>query len=250
VTTNGFAVNVTSASAPSALTVSYMLFSPSTAGYASYGGIIDQPLVPNSTYISVFKSLSSLQNYIYGINGFAFGSAPNINISTSIDKSFVLAIQPGQIVTNLTVAYIIYGMSPKYVCLNCPNTLPNFDGNCASQLRKPHIPTLTALRDILYVLIWQILYFLLTENHVSAILEPLSLEAFAPMFSPIRLPQPLYPEVQPSLLAQPHLLLNLPSILNLALPSSPYLEILHQPLHRQVILDHLHQDLLSASPKS
>jgi hypothetical protein len=133
VTTNGFAVNVTSASAPSALTVSYMLFSPSTAGYASYGGIIDQPLVPNSTYISVFKSLSSLQNYIYGINGFAFGSAPNINISTSIDKSFVLAIQPGQIVTNLTVAYIIYGMSPKYVCLNCPNTLPNFDGNCASQ---------------------------------------------------------------------------------------------------------------------
>lgn len=126
-------VGINSACGLTAVTVSYIVFSPSTAGFASYGGIIDQPAVPEATYLSIHKSLCSLENYIYGLNGFTFGAAPSVSLSSSIDRSFVLTVNPGQITTKLTFSYIVYGPSPKFVCSNCADKISGFGGNCLSQ---------------------------------------------------------------------------------------------------------------------
>jgi hypothetical protein len=135
-TTTGFNVGVISACGLTAVTVSYLAFSPSTAGFASYGGIIEQPVVPTATYLSIHKSLCSLENFIYGLNGFTFGATASASLSTEIDRSFVLTVNPGQITSKLAFTYIVYGPSPKYVCANCPDKISGFGGRCVSQCKQ------------------------------------------------------------------------------------------------------------------
>lgn len=133
VSTSGLKVGIISASKPTALSVSYIVFSPSTAGFASYGGIIDQPMIPSAVSLSVHKSLCTFDNFIYGLNSFSAGNSPSMNIHSGINRDFVLTVNPGQITTKLTFSYIIYGLSPKYVCANCADKLNRFGGNCVNE---------------------------------------------------------------------------------------------------------------------
>lgn len=115
-----------------ALTVSYITFNYKLAGFASYGGTIDEPILPNTTYRSVDGSLSVLENYIYGISGFAMGAAGGVSLEAVIDKTFVLNIGVGQISSNFSFSYIIFGLSPKFTCSNCNYKLPDQFGGCLS----------------------------------------------------------------------------------------------------------------------
>lgn len=123
-------VNVLSNSAPSAVTISYILFSPPTANFASYGGVIEHEQLPSAVSMSVHKELSTLSNFIYGLNSFAMGANQRISLSSNVDNQFVLTISPGQITTRVSLLYIIFGVRNSFVCSNCANKLSDLFGNC------------------------------------------------------------------------------------------------------------------------
>jgi len=125
-------VVVRSDSNVTALSVSYITLNYKTAGFASYGGRVEEPILPGNTYRSVEGSLSYLENFIYGINGFAMGASSGVSLEATIDKNFVVNVLPGQISSNFIFSYILFGVTPVLTCTNCNTKLPDQYGNCLS----------------------------------------------------------------------------------------------------------------------
>lgn len=108
VSSSSFTVGVATNAAIRNIQVSYLVFQPSVARFASFGGIASQPSVQTPLYQSVQISLSSLNNQLFGITGFSSSdSTGRFSLDVNIDSNFILGISGNT--QNITVSFVIFG---------------------------------------------------------------------------------------------------------------------------------------------
>ena len=62
--------------------LSYIIFSPATAGFSSYGGMIDKDNFSGAFYTNVRKIIYQTNNFLFGVSRLAFQAGQGQNFST------------------------------------------------------------------------------------------------------------------------------------------------------------------------
>lgn len=124
-----FAITAGSQTTLNSVSFSFLVFSPSTLPFNSYGGVVSKTGYSGTSYKDISNSVHN-PNYI--LLGLARLSSPmSLSLSSNVDNDFVFGVQQQGAAADFTYSYIVFGPAVKSVCSQCSekNVL---DGSCVA----------------------------------------------------------------------------------------------------------------------
>jgi hypothetical protein len=111
------------------ISFSYLIFSPSTAGFTSYGGYLTNQSFTGSYASDLHKSVTYSPYRFHGFSYLNFSTANAAGMETLIDDDLVLQIDSLNLVDRYSLFYIILGRTAKSACANSSNPYQHM-GEC------------------------------------------------------------------------------------------------------------------------
>ena len=72
---------------------SYIIFSPSTASFTSFGGYINKDHFFGSEYMDIKKIIYRTENLLFGFTSLSISTKDNQNVSIAIDGDLIMSCQ-------------------------------------------------------------------------------------------------------------------------------------------------------------
>ena len=108
---------------------SYIVFSPSEVGYASYGGIISETSF-TGTGIKNFRNGINMPNYpLQGLT--KLNSGFSVGITSNIDSDFVYSYSVTGAPLTFSFSYVMIGTTLQAICSTCPENYA-YDSQCVN----------------------------------------------------------------------------------------------------------------------
>ena len=98
---------------------SYIVFSPSSIPFASYGGIAAEVNFEGTIYSSISTIIYYSENIIFGLSKFKFSLDKSFEYQSEIDKDFILGYYVSGNTIDLSISYLAFGIPPARLCSNC-----------------------------------------------------------------------------------------------------------------------------------
>jgi hypothetical protein len=102
-----------------AAAISWIAFSPSTAGFASYGGQISQNQYEGTVSSDVSSTIYKSQYTLYGLTLISLIQGKSIAFTSDIDADFILTCSSSRTIDSFSLVYIAVGVLPSKLCVNC-----------------------------------------------------------------------------------------------------------------------------------
>lgn len=96
---------------------SYLLFSPSSAPFASYGGSMSRVGLTGITYQDISNTIYYSNMIIQGL--MKVGSALSINLASNFDSEFVMGFNNQGPAIDFIYSYVVLGVPAASMCSNC-----------------------------------------------------------------------------------------------------------------------------------
>lgn len=113
------------------ISFSYVIFSPSTAGFTSYGGYLTNQSLQGTYATSLHKTMAFTPYRFHGLSYLNFSTLAPSKISTIIDDDLVFQIQSSTFLDRYAIFHLIFGRTAKSACGNqyqnkalCVSTCP------------------------------------------------------------------------------------------------------------------------------
>lgn len=103
--------------------VNYVVFSPSTAVFASYGGGVSENNFSQSKIYNLQRFIHSSPYAFYGLANIRHSSAGVSAVNSDITSDFYLRIDSLRPFNELFLSYIIVGVNPATACAACPERI-------------------------------------------------------------------------------------------------------------------------------
>lgn len=98
------------------ISFSYLVFSPSTAGFTSYGGYLTNQSFRGGFSSDLHKSITYTPYRFHGLSYLNFSTATSTNILSSIDDDLILQFASENLINRYALFYIILGKTAKSTC--------------------------------------------------------------------------------------------------------------------------------------
>lgn len=109
---------------------SFLIFSPTTAPFASYGGSITKSGFSGVGYQDISNTIYSNNFVLQGL--VRLGSSLNLNILTNLDNDFVLGFSSEAGSVDFVYAYVVVGVAPQSVCSHCSSERCAYRDRCVA----------------------------------------------------------------------------------------------------------------------
>lgn len=129
-------IQVGSATSLKRIWLSYLAFSPSTANFGSYGGILSQTNFQGILNSDISRTIYSSSYLFYGFMTMSISGSQPISFTSSIDSDFVYTIQSSRAFNSFDLCYIVIGVLPGSNCL-CSETFSASGPNCIARNSCP-----------------------------------------------------------------------------------------------------------------
>jgi len=98
------------------LSFNYIIFSPSSASFSSYGGMLDKTGFKGTLSLDIRRVLYRTAYMLYGYSMLNFSLLASQNINLAIDSDMVLTLNSANTVDSLRMIYIGIGLTSKELC--------------------------------------------------------------------------------------------------------------------------------------
>lgn len=110
--------------------LSYIAFTPSSGSFYAYGGSLTK-----SAFSGVFNQDASNSLYqtpytLYGLTQISLSGQTPLDFSFSMSKDFQLAFSSSRVFDSFSIMYIVAGVLPSKLCLNCGDANIAYGNTC------------------------------------------------------------------------------------------------------------------------
>ena len=98
---------------------SYIVFSPKTAQFASYGGGFTEKNFDGTKVYDINKIIYNTPYVFYGFIGIQLAGKGPLGFASDVDNELFLKLSSRRNIDEFTLSYIALGISPANACQNC-----------------------------------------------------------------------------------------------------------------------------------
>jgi len=110
--------------------LSYVIFSPSTASFASYGGSFTQNNLCNQLTNDISGPLYQSSYIIFGITHISLNGTQRIDFSSSITNKFIFTLSVSRVIDSIGLVYVVIGTAPNKLCNKCGSNMVAYENDC------------------------------------------------------------------------------------------------------------------------
>lgn len=108
---------------------SYIIFSPSSLPFASYGGLAAEIAFTGTAHTNIHTIIHETDNHIAGLTKLKANSNRMFHFTSEIDSDLILSYSNDGNAIDFFVTYLVVGMAPGKLCASC-NEKFAFKGQC------------------------------------------------------------------------------------------------------------------------
>ena len=98
------------------LSFSFIIFSPNSANFSSYGGMLDKTGFKGALALDIRRVLYRTKNILYGFSMLNFSLLASQSVNLDIDSDMVLSLSSMNTIDKIRLIYIGIGMTSKELC--------------------------------------------------------------------------------------------------------------------------------------
>ena len=98
---------------------SYLIFNPTTAGFASYGGGFHEVNLANKKVYDLNRIIYGSRYSFHGFMSIQLVGEESWEFVSGIDENLMMMVSTGRNIDEVTIAYIVVGVPASSLCSNC-----------------------------------------------------------------------------------------------------------------------------------